>query len=73
VKSREEESPELITITGAQWQSASSLFDQGEGDKYSIYIVENAGKTNATVKKIQNPVKKWREGKLYAHPINLKL
>jgi len=32
-----------------------------------------AGKSNANIKILRNPIGLWREGKLYAHPINFKL
>lgn len=73
VKSKTQEDPELIEIQGTQWEFARKLFDQNEGEKYSFYVVFNAGKTNATIEIYKNPVKLWKEGKLYAHPVNFKL
>lgn len=64
---------EFIEVTGTQWEWARKLFDQNEGDKYSFYVVSNAGKKNAGIHIIRNPIKLWKEGKLYAHPINFKL
>lgn len=74
VKSKLKEEEELIEITGTQWEFARKLFNQGEGDKYWICVVPNAGKTTAKfIKKLQNPIKHWKDGKLYAHPIHFKL
>jgi len=73
VKSTEESSAEFIPITGTQWGVALELFHQNEGDKYVIYRVLNSGKPNAKILQIPNPVKLWRDGKLLAHPVNLKL
>lgn len=74
VKTKLREEDELIEITGTQWEFARKLFDNNDGDKYWIYIVVNAGKKHdAKIKKLQNPVKKWRDGRLYAHPIYFKL
>ncbi|MEW6067845.1 MAG: DUF3883 domain-containing protein [Nitrospirota bacterium] len=64
---------ELIEITGKQWESARTLYNQGEGNKYSIYVVSNAGQSAAKIIKLNDPIRLWKEGKLYAHPINFKL
>lgn len=72
VKTKSEENVELIEVTGTQWGVARSLFDQNEGEKYSIYVVLNPGTENAGIRKFRNPVRLWREGKLEAHPVNLK-
>lgn len=64
---------ELIEITGKQWESARTLYNRGEGNKYSVYVVSNAGQSNAKIMKLNNPTGLWKEGKLYAHPVNFKL
>ena len=73
VKAKTHSDEELIEITGKQWESARSLFDKGEGAKYSIYVVSNAGLSNVKIKRLNDPIKLWKEGKLYAHPVNFKL
>jgi hypothetical protein len=73
VKSKTDDSKRFVAITGTQWEFARKLYNEKEGDKYSIYIVTNAGTSNAKIHVISNPVKLWYEGKLYAHPVNLKL
>lgn len=73
VKTTIEDDEELIIISGTQWEFARQLFNRSEGDKYVIYRVFNAGKSNARIVMIKNPVKLWYEGKLYAHPVNLML
>ena len=73
VKSKTTENEEFILITGRQWEFARSLFDRGEGEKYCIYLVSNAGTARANIRCIRNPVQLWQEGKLYAHPIKFKL
>ena len=73
VKAKTEEKEELIEVTGAQWEFARKLFEQNEGDRYSFYVVSNAGKKNADIRILRNPIKLWKEGKLYAHPVNFKL
>jgi hypothetical protein len=70
VKSTSENERLLFQITGTQWEFARKLFDENQGDKYWIYGVFNAGKKNCRVEMIKNPIKLWKEGKLYAHPIN---
>jgi hypothetical protein len=73
VKTKTKETEELIEITGTQWEFARKLCGDNEGEKYSLYVVANAGKSNAHIKILKNPIGLWREGKLYAHPINFKL
>jgi len=74
VKTKTHEDEELIEVTGTQWEFARSLYDDNKGDKYFFFVVINAGeKNNARIKRIQNPIKLWKEGKLYAHPVNFKL
>lgn len=73
VKTKVRDEEELIEITGTQWEFARKLFNRNEGDKYWIYAVFNTGQNSAKILKIQNPIKLWKEGRLYAHPINFKL
>ena len=74
VKTKTHEDEELIEVTGTQWEFARNLYDNNEGDKYFFFVVINAGeKDNARVKRIQNPIKHWKDGNLYAHPVNFKL
>lgn len=73
VKTKAQEADELIEVTGTQWEFARKLYDQSEGDKYSLYVVSNAGKINTQIRILRNPIKLWKDGKLYAHPINFKI
>ncbi len=73
VKSKTDDSKRFVVITGTQWEFARKLYNEKEGNKYSIYIVTNAGTNEAKIHAISNPIKLWNEGKLYAHPVNLKL
>src|SRR3990170_2342421 len=66
VKTKMEESGELIPVTGTQWEFAGKLFEQNVGEKYSFYVVSNAGKENAGTRILRNPIKLWKEGRLYA-------
>ncbi|OGW06439.1 MAG: hypothetical protein A3I04_00600 [Nitrospinae bacterium RIFCSPLOWO2_02_FULL_39_110] len=72
VKTKTQEADELIS-TGTQWEFARKLFEQNEGEKYSFYVVLNAGKENAQIHILKNPIALWKEGKLYAHPVNFEL
>jgi len=73
VKTKIHEIDELIGITGTQWEFARKLYEQDEGEKYLLYVVTNAGKLNAGIKILRNPISLWKDGKLYAHPINFKI
>jgi len=73
VKSKLHEERQLIEITGKQWEFARKLHDRNKGYKYWIYTVINAGTTNAKIRKISDPIKLWKDGKLYAHPVQFEL
>jgi hypothetical protein len=73
VKSKIDENPQFIEITGKQWAFARKLYEEREGDKYKIYIVSRAGSDKPIIKIISNPFKQWKDGKLWAHPVNLRL
>jgi hypothetical protein len=73
VKTKVQETEELIEVTGTQWEFARKLHEQDEGEKYSLYVVINAGKSNVGIKKLRNPISLWKDGKLYAHPISFKI
>ena len=70
VKSTTGEFGHTLSISGTQWEIARTYFKENNGDKYWIYCVFNAGTENAEIVKIKNPIKKWKDGKLLAHPIN---
>lgn len=38
-----------------------------------IYVVSNTGTDDAMIGIYINPVKLWKDGKLYAHPVNIRL
>jgi hypothetical protein len=63
----------VIKISGIQWGFARELYDNGEGDKYFIYIVYNVGKLNPYIKILKNPIKLWINGRIHADPINIKV
>jgi len=73
VKTKTKEGEEFIEVTGTQWEFARKLFEQNEGEKYCFYVVSNAGKENAKIHILRNPIRLWKEGKLYAHPVNFRL
>jgi len=62
-----------IEISKTQWEFAKFLYDKGEGDKYSIFIVQNAGKSYAKLIPINTPVKMLLEDKLTIINIELVL
>lgn len=73
VKTTKKSGKSLHTITGTQWQFASDLFKKGQGEKYFIYVVKSAYTADPILLKIENPIKLWKDGKLYAHPIQFKI
>ncbi len=73
VKAKIKPTLEVVEMTGAQWELARELFEKNLGEKYSLYIVTNAGVVDSKIHKLSNPFKMWSEGKIEAHPINLLL
>lgn len=73
VKSKVSYQPSSIEISGIQWEWARELYDNNDGEKFKIYLVLGAGKDNASISIINNPIKQWIDGKLKAHPINIEL
>jgi hypothetical protein len=63
----------LHKITGTQWEFARRLLNEDNGEKYKIYAVKNANSHDAKIKVVSNPIKLWKEGNLYAHPINFRV
>jgi hypothetical protein len=63
VKGRAEENT-TIEISKTQCGFAKFLYDQGEGDKYSIFVVQNAGKVSAKVIFLNNPIQMWLNNEL---------
>ncbi|MFH1666102.1 MAG: DUF3883 domain-containing protein, partial [Elusimicrobiota bacterium] len=73
VKTKLDEKPALFEITGTQWEWARKLYEKGEGNKYIILLVSSAGTDTAKIKEYKNPLTLWKEGKIYAHPVNIEL
>lgn len=73
VKSKVSYYPSSIEISGTQWEWARELYDNNNGEKFKIYLVLGAGKDNASISIIDNPIKQWIDGELKAHPINIQL
>ena len=59
-----------IEISGNQWETARYYFNINNGDLYWIYCVYNADKINPEIVRVQNPLKKWKDGLLVADPVN---
>lgn len=73
VKTTTSNEESLFRITGNQWKLASKLFEEERGDQYSIFVVHGAGKAECRTIRILNPIKEWREGRLLANLIGVKL
>lgn len=73
VKSRVDERPTVFEVTNAQWSLAQKLHTNGEGDQYRILLVSNAGKASAKLQEFKDPVGLWKAGKIYAHPVSIRL
>jgi len=72
VKSSEKETDEF-DVSGIQWEFSKTLAKRGEGQKYYLYFVTNAGTTKAKIKPLCNPYQKWFDGCIEADPIRVKI
>jgi len=72
VKTKTGVDSEFIQVTGTQWEFARKLFNENKGDMYCFYIISNAGTLNVKTEILRNPVKLWKEGRIYAHPVNIR-
>lgn len=70
VKTTVEKFGQTLSISGTQWEIARNYFRVNDGDKYWIYCVFNAGQEYPEIVKVKNPIQKWKDGKLLAHPVN---
>ena len=69
VKSKTEEDPKEVIMTGAQWHLAWE-----QGNKYFLYVVSNIRSDEDAEGDIyQNPVKLWKERKLLIGNLSIKL
>lgn len=73
VKSTKMVDKDLFPVNGYQWSLAYKKFKLGQGNKYSFYIVKNVLSNKSPITIIKNPIKKWKDGELRAHPVNLEL
>jgi hypothetical protein len=64
---------DFFPVNGYQWSLAYKKFKSGQGNKYSFCIVKNVLGKRAPITIIKNPIKKWKDGELRAHPVNLEL
>lgn len=60
-----------IELTKAQWEFAKSLYDNNEGQKYSVFLIQNAKKLSAKMIQINNPVKMFIEDRLTPNGMEL--
>lgn len=70
VKTTVEKFGQTLSISGTQWEIARNYFRVNDGEKYWIYCVFNAGQEYPEIVKVKNPIQKWKDGKLLAHPVN---
>lgn len=73
VKSTRGGKDELHRVSAAQWGLATALHESGSGFRYKLYVVFNARTEKAKLIPVSDPVGLWREGKLYAHPIHVRV
>ncbi len=68
VKSTTTDTKDWFDVSEKQWKSM-----KGEGNKFHIYRVYNAGTDKAKIGVITNPYEKWQEGNIKAYPIRIKI
>jgi hypothetical protein len=72
VKSSEEET-DNFDVSGTQWEFSKTLFNKSEGQKYHLYFVTNARKSQAKIRKYCNPYQEWLNGNIEADPIRVRI
>ena len=73
VKSTKTTGKAYYSVSGFQWALAHKNYNLSLGNNYSIYVVTNVLSDNPPIIPIDNPIKKWKEGKLRANPVNIQL
>ena len=73
IKSKMDETPTLFEVSGLQWEWARSLYNSKKGDMYRILLISNVGTNKAIIREFTNPISLWKDGGIYAHPVNIKL
>lgn len=73
VKSSKLVEKDLFPVNGYQWLLAQKIYKSGQGNKFHFYIVKDVFGAKPKVTSIKNPIKKWKDGEIRAHPVNLEL
>lgn len=73
VKSTKTKGKEFYSVSGYQWALAHKNYNLSIGNNYSIYVVTDVLGDNPPIIPIDNPIKKWKDGKLRANPVNIEL
>ena len=68
VKSTTQANPRTIEVQETQWDLAKK-----QGKNYSFYVVSDAGCRMGKIRPLDDPYRRWKENKLRAHPVRLKL
>ena len=70
VKSSRFDKKEFYRMSGSQWALAHRLYNEGRGNSYFIFVARKVFDKSPIICPIQNPIKKWKDGKLFASPVN---
>ena len=73
VKSKKADDKNNFAISRSQWEMAYDFFDNGEGEKYCICFVNNAGSANVSLIRQVDPYRAWTEKKLGIKNIKLSI
>ena len=72
VKAKKDDNPKLFKVSGLQWATAKAKYDEGDGDKYWVYVVTFVREPKKTkITKTPNPYKAWLESKIKANPVRI--
>jgi len=72
VKAKKDDSPKLFKVSGLQWTFAKKKHEEGDGDKFFVYVVTFVqDKEKRKITKTPNPYKAWLDGDLKANPVRL--
>ena len=73
VKSTRETGAVVVALSAPQWRLATHLEEAGRPSTFVLYVVRGAGEADATVTRIESPVRLLRDGSVTAGAVELQV
>ncbi len=73
VKSSRDTGPVTISLSAAQWELATRLEASTGKGKFVVYVVRGAGEANASITRIESPVRSLMAGEIRAGAVELQV